>query len=439
MATLNEVNKPSNQQANNGVGSLELRQEKQNSDESFTKAPTMENNKKPRLYLHIGTPKTGTTAIQNFLPLNKSLLEEQGFCFPDFGYRYQGVGKYRNGHFLVHHSSGGSLEDETEAKRSEDERFVEGLDKIKELTNTYPNIILSDENIWNAYWQRENFWSVLKNALDERKIELKVIVYLRRQDLAIESYWIQRVKYKLHMSFKYYVDSGKCNFFKLDYYKQLEDISKIIGKENIIVRVYEKQQFEGNGNTLISDFLNTLGLELDERYVSADIVANTSLHGSFLETKRLLNIMPYFRTPGWPVKYLRMVQQESEQDYKVPNGEYFTYDRQIAFLEKYKESNELVAREYMNRENGILFKDKIEKRTDTPVQYSAQELVLICGKMIRFINEDNDMKINNLKVRLEEANKKLAEANKRLAYANRPLTKKITSKIRHAIFKNKDV
>lgn len=54
------------------------------------------------LYLHIGTPKTGTTAIQNFLPLNKSLLNEQGFCYPDFGYRYYGVNRYRNGHFLVH-------------------------------------------------------------------------------------------------------------------------------------------------------------------------------------------------------------------------------------------------------------------------------------------------------------------------------------------------
>ena len=44
----------------------------------------------PTLYLHIGTPKTGTTALQNFLPANEEVLEQHGICYPDFGFRYTG-------------------------------------------------------------------------------------------------------------------------------------------------------------------------------------------------------------------------------------------------------------------------------------------------------------------------------------------------------------
>lgn len=38
---------------------------------------------KNTLILHIGTPKTGTTAIQKFLYDNQTLLKEKGFFYPE--------------------------------------------------------------------------------------------------------------------------------------------------------------------------------------------------------------------------------------------------------------------------------------------------------------------------------------------------------------------
>ena len=35
-----------------------------------------------KLYIHIGGPKTGTTALQIFLAQNRQALERQGFCYP---------------------------------------------------------------------------------------------------------------------------------------------------------------------------------------------------------------------------------------------------------------------------------------------------------------------------------------------------------------------
>ena len=53
-----------------------------------------------KAYLHIGMPKTGTTAIQCFLRDNREELKKQGFCYPDFGYAYPKVGAHRNGYFV---------------------------------------------------------------------------------------------------------------------------------------------------------------------------------------------------------------------------------------------------------------------------------------------------------------------------------------------------
>ena len=57
------------------------------------------------LYLHIGTPKTGTSAIQAFLGIekNRGVLEKNGFSFPlftDFRKEDDAV-LVRNAHTLI--------------------------------------------------------------------------------------------------------------------------------------------------------------------------------------------------------------------------------------------------------------------------------------------------------------------------------------------------
>lgn len=49
------------------------------------------------LYIHIGTPKTGTTSIQNFCGLNREKLKEQGVLYPIMNYHYERKSVNRNG------------------------------------------------------------------------------------------------------------------------------------------------------------------------------------------------------------------------------------------------------------------------------------------------------------------------------------------------------
>ena len=38
---------------------------------------------KPKLYIHIGFPKTGSSTIQKFLNLNRKQLVKEGICYPE--------------------------------------------------------------------------------------------------------------------------------------------------------------------------------------------------------------------------------------------------------------------------------------------------------------------------------------------------------------------
>ena len=61
----------------------------------------MSSRPKPRLLLHIGSQKTGTTSIQQFLARNRSILSERGFYVPD----YVGGANHRHAVFLAENSN----------------------------------------------------------------------------------------------------------------------------------------------------------------------------------------------------------------------------------------------------------------------------------------------------------------------------------------------
>ena len=185
------------------------------------------------VYIHVGTPKTGTSAIQVFCSKNRKLLKEKGVCYPNLGFDFPGISSNRNGHCEV---------------------ADQALEKLTGMLDNFPVFVLSDEHIWNNKDITTERLLHYKEKLAEAGADMKIIVYLRRQDLLIQSYWAQQGKECMNTSFSDYIVSKKAKYFKLDYDKRLEEMAAAVGRENIIVRVYEKQQYYG-GN-IISDFLH---------------------------------------------------------------------------------------------------------------------------------------------------------------------------------------
>ena len=114
------------------------------------------------VYLHIGLPKTGTTALQHFLYNNDKALKEHDICFPDFGLRYPGVGTRKNGRFLIVPGKDANGNPDYSVPAAE---YGPTLDKIADLSKTYGRIFLTDEGIWNISRKRSDFWPKLKADL----------------------------------------------------------------------------------------------------------------------------------------------------------------------------------------------------------------------------------------------------------------------------------
>lgn len=336
------------------------------------------------LYVHIGTAKTGTTSIQNFCIDNQKVLNQKGYYYPRFPYRYENVSPRRNGHFL--------LDDEIKDKQG---RFREAMDCIRGAFENYDNIILSEETIWSISKKaRMEIFKALKEESIEGGFQVKIIVYFRRQDEYMSSSWSQDVKGGASggSTWEEYVKSRK-SLHKLKYGTGLKLLMKFWGKENVIVRRFDFKRFVGG--SIYADFLDAVGLELTDEYEIAQFFQNTKLAGNTHEIMRIVNGMPdideeqrfFFR------RVLESFADLSGKEY--PNA-MFSKEEAEAFLKQYEDENRRVSEAYFNGEE--LFdtgavKDLPKWQKDNP--HMLDDTVrFICACYVRLMKE-------NAKLRLE--------------------------------------
>lgn len=336
------------------------------------------------LLIHIGISKTGTSALQAFLYGNMRKLEEYGWCYPDlnqelFGLQFASFGKEING--SVFYKEPGKLDTKADNWNRAWEQILMHLKSS--------NVIISDERI--CVWDTNKFLKAAK----EKYENIKVIIYLRRQDRAIESFWNQKVKNPVGCSqtFKEFIESNngaECSHYY--YKKQLDEISNIVGKENLIVRVYEKGQLCGENHTTESDFLSVIGIKADWKDWEKYPPQNLRLGTNYLEIKRIFNSLQFAENidMGNGAMYMTHFERLSQVFCKdeIDKG-YFTHEEREEFLKQYALENEQIARDYLYREDGILFYDD---KMDYPLYDCTctsfeRDLMLI---IFALINAQND-------------------------------------------------
>ncbi|MBQ7506401.1 MAG: hypothetical protein IJT05_03650 [Lachnospiraceae bacterium] len=357
------------------------------------------------LYIHIGSPKTGTSSLQTFFGKNQSALYEDGVIFrrmpfpkylwevPDLSdpkrlkyhdYASGAASADRNGMFLLGSQKDG-MQGENEARRKQ------GFALLLSWFREKDNILLTDEVLWRGI----DVWGPETAAFaKQNNITVKIIVYLRRQLEYLDSLYRQDVKlFLMRMSYREYAEHPllKEDYLAADYRKPLEKLSKLFGRENLIVRVYDMKQWKRENKTIFDDFLGTMGLTFSSRYTVPKNDLNPSITHDTTELFRTLNDVidvPDERTHHLSYRYRMAGYSVAALQEKGPRLSYLSREEQEEVLRKYREANRAVAREYLGREE--LFSEELPEtqKWENDPKRRQEDMVLFFGEVYRRLHKE---------------------------------------------------
>lgn len=205
------------------------------------------------LYLHIGLNKTGSTFVQRCLKHNEERLAKRGFLYPC---KRRAPYFQRGQHVpLAAALTGLPVYWLNKAKsRRLDSALPVFLEEAKAFEGQ--NIIVSSE-AFGSKNVTEEIVERMKDLLVD--FEVKVLVYLRRQDDYVLSTYQQDVKVGSRQKFDLSERiSGEQNRF----YNRIEPYVSVFGKEQVIIRPYDKSYWKGG--ELFLDFLHAIGCPEDD-------------------------------------------------------------------------------------------------------------------------------------------------------------------------------
>jgi len=319
-----------------------------------------------RCLVHIGAPKTGTTFLQQLCCQNRQELLRQGILYPLTGERRAGHHDYA---FLL---AGKYPDWATPQPRSLD-ALLSDLEKEIRSANTR-DVLLSSEDFY-IFHEPAELLNMLRRAGALANRQATIILYIRRQDAAHESWYNQSIK---ALGYHHTIDESIAAFHDLwDYDTQLKRWAGVFGDEALVVRAYEEQQLVNR--TLASDFLHILGVE-EADLVIPDERVNTGLNNDLLEIQRCINKLP-LSIPEKRRFHKRMIELSQLTSGTGLFDEMPLVDasRASKILASYDAGNRSVAMKYFGRDELFLQKPDAAAGGTERVGITSEKLLLFLG------------------------------------------------------------
>jgi hypothetical protein len=267
------------------------------------------------LVIHIGTHKTGTSAIQSFIRNRAEKLEAKGIHYVNAA-RTAGN---------AHHELSWGLRGRRGADLSAWSEVRRELAESRFATN-----VISTE----AFWFTDP--AAIKEQLGDAARDVRIVMYLRRQDKYLQSLYKQTVSGGRKTSFPEWRD----NFlFRGEYLSVVRQWADAFGKESLVIRPYER-----GGKTIdaVVDFLGLLGVDAIEEFQRKKAGSNNpSPRRELLEFIRAFNQLDI--DVNREKFFFGVVRR---QEAYVRSADLLTYEECVSLMEHFADMNRELIREF---------------------------------------------------------------------------------------------
>lgn len=313
------------------------------------------------VYLHIGAPKTATSTLQTVLSKNYEKLLENGVLYPKSA-------RHGDAHHLlicdlIEKYQGHRMADFWYGDKARGEAWEELKVDMEAHKDQIHSVVISSELFFG---QAKNIDAMHQDILTHlHGHEIKIVVYLRRQDQMYSSFFNQDVKGVRQWAHSAYQFYDTHQVFEHNYLKSVRIWSDSFGKDNVLIRPYESQQWP-NGD-IVQDFcalLNTIPLK------SGRAGSNRGFGVHQLYLKRCLNRVGFDKSDNEAVveQVMRLCPEEPS-----PQCSYVKKRRYRQLRRDWVHANLKLEEEFLD--NKALFQQEIP-RADQVVVYETDKQVI---------------------------------------------------------------
>lgn len=300
-----------------------------------------------KLFIHIGTHKTGTSSIQHALKSSSKYLKSSNLFY---------INCQNEAKLLMQANS---------YQKPLVENFRLALNKKSRSAGYQSDFVLSSEALSGAPLVGYSNVGIVARMLRDatRSFDVRIILYLRRQDEFIESMYAQHIQEGESCDFDYFLQ-GFSGLHSLCYKNFINRFAEQFGVENLIVRSYHLAKNRG----LVQDFQEVIGWE---NCHPGDRLVNPSFSANAIEIAKKVNQT----LNSEKKKKVRLALQKA-----MPKNKNYQYSHLKCFerkkiLVRFEDSNRWVADNFFGKTIDDVFGVPLDHYEVHPPDISVDEVV----------------------------------------------------------------